>query len=326
MIANVFVLLLVLGLAGLFGWLAYRALRGRWRWVKIAGGVFGSLLTLLFLAVAFLGVKGVATVYFPGAQPAPDLIVTRTPEQLARGEYLVSLSCVGCHSAVGPDGAPTGAPPLSGGWNIAAAEGFGFMGSMVAENLTPGGQLAGYSDGELFRVLRHSIDREGHRLAFMAFLPYGQLSNEDTEAIIAYLRTLQPVTSSASTGDSLNYLGMMLYGSGMFPLPPDAPAVVTAPAKAVTAEYGKYVAAFGECAGCHGPDVTGSPASAMSPAVPNPRPAVATWTREEFVRTMRTGVRPGGAPFSEAMPFRNAAAMTDEDLAALYLYLTAPVQ
>jgi mono/diheme cytochrome c family protein len=326
MIGNVFVLLLVLGLAALFGWLAFRALRSRRTWVKVSGGLVGGLLTLALVAIAFVGAKGIATVYFPGAQPAPNVTVAQTPEQLARGEYLVGLSCVGCHSAVGPDGAPSGAPPLSGGWNIAAAEGFGFMGSMVAENLTPGGQLAGYTDGELFRVLRHSIDRDGQRLAFMAFLPYGQLSNEDTEAIVAYLRTLQPVTSAAPTGDSLNFLGMALYGSGMFPLPPAAPAVVTAPAKAVTAEYGKYVATFGECAGCHGADVSGSPATAMSPAVPNPRPAVATWTQDEFVRTMRTGIRPGGAPFSEAMPFRNAAGMTEEDLTALYLYLTTPVR
>jgi hypothetical protein len=72
--------------------------------------------------------------------------------------------------------------------------------------------------------------------------------------------------------------------------------------------------------------MSGAPATAMSPAAPNPRPAVATWTQDEFVRTMRTGVRPGGAPFSAAMPFRNAAGMTDEDRAALYLYLTAPVR
>jgi mono/diheme cytochrome c family protein len=160
----------------------------------------------------------------------------------------------------------------------------------------------------------------------MAFLPYGQLSNEDLEAIIAYLRSLPPTESSTATGDRLNFLGMLLYGSGMFPLAPAAPAVITAPAQGITAEYGKYVATFGECVGCHGPDVTGVAAGALSPAVPNPRPGVSSWTREQFIETMRTGVRPGGAPFSDAMPFQNAAGMTDDDLSALYLYLTAPVQ
>jgi cytochrome c553 len=252
--------------------------------------------------------------------------VARTPAQVARGEYLVNLSCVGCHGAADASGNPTEQPPLTGGWNIAAAEGFGFMGAMVTENLTPGGRLAGYSDGELFRVMRHSIGQNGHRLGFMAFLPYGQLSDSDTEAIIAYLRTLPPAPTRGPTGDQLNFLGMLLYGSGMFPLPAPAADKVTAPPPGVTAEYGKYVATFGECAGCHGPDVTGVAATAMSPAVPNPRPIIGTWTREQFIQTMRTGVRPSGAAFTKAMPWRNAAKMTDDDLAALYAYLTAPVQ
>ncbi len=39
MIGNVFVVLLVLGLAALFGWLALRALRSRRGWVKVLGGL-----------------------------------------------------------------------------------------------------------------------------------------------------------------------------------------------------------------------------------------------------------------------------------------------
>jgi hypothetical protein len=41
---------------------------------------------------------------------------------------------------------------------------------------------------------------------------------------------------------------------------------------------------------------------------------------------MRTGVRPGGVAFPETMPWQNASKMTDDDLAALYAYLTAPVK
>jgi cytochrome c553 len=89
---------------------------------------------------------------------------------------------------------------------------------------------------------------------------------------------------------------------------------------------GKYVATFGECAGCHGPGVTGTEATALSAAVPNPRPITATWTREQFVQTMCTSLRPSGVPFTEAMPWQIAAKMTDDDLAALYAYLTAPVK
>jgi hypothetical protein len=60
--------------------------------------------------------------------------------------------------------------------------------------------------------------------------------------------------------------------------------------------------------------------------MPNPRPSVSNWTQAQFAQAMRTGVRPSGAPFTEAMPWQNASKMTDDDLAALYAYLTAPVQ
>ena len=47
MIANLLVLLLVIGLAVLFGWLCYRAIRARRLWVKIVGGIGAGLLTLV---------------------------------------------------------------------------------------------------------------------------------------------------------------------------------------------------------------------------------------------------------------------------------------
>ncbi|MCB0056687.1 MAG: cytochrome c, partial [Caldilineaceae bacterium] len=270
MIGNSVVLLVVIILVGLFGWLTYRAVRARKLWVKLVGGWLAGVMTLVLTAVAFFGAKGIATIYFPAAPPVRDITVAGTPEQIARGEYLANLSCVGCHGAVDADGNPSGEPPFSGGWNIAAAEGFGFVGDMVTENLTPGGKLANYSDGELFRVLRYSIDQQGHELGMMAFLPYRELSNEDTEAIIAYLRSLPPVPTTGVTGDKMNFLGAVMSGAGLFgEAPPPAPAVVTAPPQGVNAEYGKYVATFGECRGCHGPDATGAPATSVSPAIPN---------------------------------------------------------
>jgi cytochrome c553 len=327
MFVNLLVLIVVIAVAVFFGRLTYRAIKAQRLWVKIAGGLGAGLLALLFAAIAFMGAKGIAATYFPGAAPAPDLTVDGTPEQIARGEYLVNIACVGCHSQVGPDGRPTGEHPLSGGWNIAEAEGFGFIGDMVTENLTPGGKLGSYSDGELFRVLRYNIDKQGQELGMMSFLPYRELSNDDTEAIIAYLRSLPPVPTTGVTGDKMNFLGAVMSGAGLFgETPPPAPSIVNAPPQGVNAEYGKYVATFGECRGCHGTDMTGTEATAVSPAIPNPRVFVSAITLEEFIQTMRTGVRPNGTAFSPAMPWENASKMTGEDLAALYLYLTAPVE
>lgn len=326
MTANLLTLLALLALTVFCGWLTVRAVRASKLWVKIAGGLAAGLFTLFIGVVAFFGISGFTRLYTPGAPPAPALAAAGTEAQIERGSYLVNLSCISCHSAVGPDGNPSEAHPLKGGWNIAAAEGFGFIGDMVAANLTPGDRLAEYSDGEIFRVLRHGVDRDGRLLGFMSLLTYSQLSDADTEAIVAYLRTLEPAPSTGPTGDNLNALGMVMFGAGLFgPQPAFATDAVNAPPQAMNAEYGAYVATFAECRGCHGANATGVPASAVGPAIPNPRPLVSALNLEGFTTMMRTGVRPGGAAFPPSMPWQVAAKLTDDDLAALYHYLIAPV-
>jgi mono/diheme cytochrome c family protein len=157
----------------------------------------------------------------------------------------------------------------------------------------------------------------------MEFLPYKELSDADTQAIIAYLRSLPAAQTNVPTGDNINFIGALMTGAGVLPPSTFGAETVTAPPEGVTAEYGKYVATYGECRGCHGPDMTGVAESSLGPAIPNPRPLIGTLTQAQFFEMMRTGVKPGGAPFPETMPWQNAAQMTDDDLAALYLYVTA---
>lgn len=314
MVGNLVALLLLLALVFGFGWLTRRAWKaGRW-FIRWPGVVLGGLLTVLLAAVTFFAGKGLAFAYVPPA-PAPDLRVEATPEQVARGEYLVNVACRGCHSAD-----TSGAFPLTGGVDFGGEIPLP-IGHFVAANLTPGGILAERTDGELFRAIRHGYGK-GERAGFMSFMPYRQLSDADTRAIIAFLRSQEPVPTQTNGGDRINVLGaILMYGLGVYPFPETTDGVITAPPKGETAEYGKYVATFGECRGCHGPDLTGMAATAVSEAVVNPRPAVALWTREQFIQTMRTGVRPNGVLLQ--MPWQNAAAMSDEDLGALYAYLRA---
>ncbi len=327
MLANLLILLVLLVLTVGASWLTWKAARAQRLWVKIAGGLGAGLLTLVFAALTFFGGKGVATVYFPGTSPASDLTVTGTAEQIARGQYLMNISCANCHSAPGPDGMPGGGPLLSGGANLTAAEGFGFVGDIITENLTPNGKLANYSDGELFRALRHNVTQEGRRMIAMSFMPYNHLSDEDIQAIIAYIRTLPPATNEGVTGDHLNFIGLLLVGAGLFgESQPPAPDSIVAPEPGFTAQYGEYVATFGECRGCHGPNMTGKAASMILPEVPNARPFASTLSQEQFTILMRTGIKPDGTAFPPNMPWYNASKMTDDDLAALYAYLSAPVK
>lgn len=143
----------------------------------------------------FCFLKGIASVYFPGAGPAPELTIAGSPEQIARDEYLASVGCLVCHGSYANDfeSFPEDPEfPLAGGLNFGEVEEeFPPIGQIVATNLTPGGKLAGYTDGEIFRAIRHGVSQDGHKLTMMSLLPYKQMSDDDIMAIIAFLPTFR---------------------------------------------------------------------------------------------------------------------------------------
>ena len=285
---------------------------------RLLKGAGLGLLALLLVVATVAGARGIFAVYRPPTAPVRALTISGSAEQLARGKYVTDVACMGCHGV-------NQGYPLRGGHNVAEAEGFGFMGDVIAENLTPAGKLASYTDGEVFRAIRHSLDREGKLLLEMSFLSVREISDDDIMAIIAHLRAQPAEPSQGATGDRINFLGMVMMGSGLFPRTKEVDSIITAPSAGVTPEYGRYVATLGGCRTCHGPEMAGVAASSVSPAMPDPRPFAQAVSLEGFVTTMRTGVRPDGKPFTDRMPWRIASLMTDEDLAALYAFLTAPL-
>jgi hypothetical protein len=57
---------------------------------------------------------------------------------------------------------------------------------------------------------------------------------------------------------------------------------------------------------------------------PDDDTGIGRWTEEQFIRAMRTGWKmgiAGGAPVLPPMPWPNLAALTDEDLRAIFAYL-----
>jgi hypothetical protein len=49
---------------------------------------------------------------------------------------------------------------------------------------------------------------------------------------------------------------------------------------------------------------------------------VKQWNLSEFIVTMRTGIDPNGHELTKQMPWRPLGRMDDDDLAAVYEYLT----
>jgi mono/diheme cytochrome c family protein len=246
--------------------------------------------------------------------PVANVTVAGTPEQTARGQYLVSAfpGCAGCHATD-----PTAERPVLDG---KLDEDLAALATLYIPNLTPGGRLSRWSDGEIMRAIREGIDKDGRALMLMPSVDYQHLSDADAQAIVAYLRS-QPAVPGDTPPPSLTLLGTALVGTGMFPLANQPPVqTVTAPTRGPTIEYGSHLAQTSGCATCHGPRLDGADIEPGPPAGPSLR-LVKGWTEDQFIRTMREGVSPAGRQLANTMPWRQYGRGTDDDLRALYVYL-----
>jgi mono/diheme cytochrome c family protein len=311
MIGNLLVLAILVVLIGALVLLARRAVRARrpaLRWAGVIVTVLPALLLLLVVAVSGIGLYRLAA---PRDFPVASLTVARTPAQVARGERLATALCAACHGR-------EGALPLAGGPNLSADAGLP-LGDLYPPNLTPAGEIAGWSDGEVLRAIREGTHQRGRPLVVMPSQNLRHLSDEDAQAIIAYLRS-QPAVPSRVPPTSPSLLAALMVGAGMIDVSAQpVPAPVVAPPRAATSEYGRYLVSISDCRDCHGANLDGQ-AAFPAPPGPNLRSA-AGWTPEQFVQAMRTGTTPAGRALQPPMPWRQIGALDDGELRALHAYL-----
>jgi cytochrome c553 len=309
---NIFGLVMLIATAALLVWSSNRAWQVKNNFFKW-GGV--SLTALLAAAVSFVSVLTIAGLFKLPARsaPVPDLKVAGTAEQIQRGQAIANSFCGACHSKTGP---------LTGGVDI--GKDFPIpVGSFVSSNLTPAGQVNHYSDGEIFRAIRNGIDADGRWLTVMSYTNAGKLSDDDIQALIAYIRS-QPAAGQETVNppDQLNLLGVIMLGAGMLPGgKPVFTGVITAPPKGPTVQYGEYVLSYQDCRECHGANLAGGLEGQLGPIGPDLN-LVKEWKLVEFIATMRTGTDPGGHELSKQVPWRPIGKMDDEELVAVYEYLT----
>jgi mono/diheme cytochrome c family protein len=105
-------------------------------------------------------------------------------------------------------------------------------------------------------------------------------------------------------------------------------AFVAISTSAYAADAGKYQAILGDCAGCHGKDLSGGVTLAtpfgnlVSPNItPDKDTGIGNYTADDFRAAMKTGVAPGGKLLYPAMPYPYYARMSDADVATLWSYL-----
>lgn len=251
-------------------------------------------------------------------EPRP-VTVPSDAAAVERGRYLVRhvMGCADCH---GDD--------LAGKVVVDAFP----VGTIPAPNLTAGrgGLTDPFEPTDWVRAIRHGAGRDGRPLVLMPSEDYQAFSDDDLGAVIAYVRSVPPVDRQV-TPVSLGPVGRLLVAKGDLRLavefvdhtaaPPDA-------APGATLEYGRVLGNV--CTGCHGPTLSGGPIPGGPPdwpparnITPDVQTGIGAWTEADFVTAMREGKRPDGAALAEVMPWRAYAAMRDEDLEALWLYLRA---
>lgn len=236
---------------------------------------------------------------------------------LARGRHVATAiaKCVDCH---GDD---------FGGKVVVDA---GPVGRFVGANLTTGrGGIGSLDATTLARAVRHGVGRGGRALKFMPSHDYQAMSDADIAALAAYLRT-RPSVDRDLGRSTVGPVGRALFVTGKMPLVAaemidHAPQVRGTPIAAVSVEYGRYLAKVSGCHGCHGPQlqggrIPGTPPE-IKPAADISAAALADWTQDDFTRALREGIRKNGTPIDPFMPWAMTKLMTDDEIAALWLYL-----
>ncbi len=254
------------------------------------------------------------------------IAVAETPVE--RGEYLVRgpMSCGNCHTPQGPDG-PDMSKELAGGGPVVDDATM----TAYARNITPAGEIGGWSDAELKKAIREGIRPDGSLIGPpMPFSLYKRLSDTDLDAIVAFLRTLPPIA---------NEVPKSVYN---FPLPPAyGPPVehVADIPRGPTVEYGAYMAGpIAHCLECHTPMGPQGPmydtalgqggfvfdgpwGESVSANLTSSEDGLKDYTDDEIATMITKGVRPDGSQMLPPMPYAWLAKMTPDDLKAVILYL-----
>jgi mono/diheme cytochrome c family protein len=285
--------------------------------LKIGGALVGVLLLGIIAFVAWNAAaysRSMSKVY---DVPVTEIQVSTDPAVLKRGEHLARSigSCNGaeCHGTDFSGGKPMDMGPL---------------GIMRAPNITPKGKLAEYSNGEIARLVRHGIKKDGTSVLFMPSQDFSWWPDSDIRALISYLRTV-PGVDKPSKPSEPGLMMKLLDRQDMMKVDVarriDHTEKHNAPAPEPTAAYGAFLAHL--CKGCHGENLSGGPLPGAPPdlAVPlNITPAedgLKDWTFEDFDRLMRKGIKKDGSKLDPLMPVANLKHMNDVEMKALWKYL-----
>ncbi len=313
------------------------------------------LLGIVFIVLIFVGImffyvhvnwNKTYNISYPELQASSDSTV------IARGKYLVygPAHCSSCHVSsyeemVNSDKGDEIA--LKGGVDFP----LGPLGIISPANLTPDAEtgIGRYSDGEVFRMMRHAVKPDG-TTTLNLLMPFWNMADDDLVAVVSYLRSAKPVYNKVQS-PSWTFMGKMVRTlAPTFQPIEDATPPAVAPPMAATIERGEYLSRYvTNCVACHtsrdpmtyeatGPEFAGGMEFEPFPELhkvigvdpelwtrstnitPHPNSALSKFkTSEAWIARFRQGRLVMHSPMDWG-PFSR---MTDEDLTAIYLYLNS---
>ncbi len=247
-----------------------------------------------------------------------------------RGAYLVGtiMTCNNCHTPMGPNG-PQFDKALSGGLTFDVPP---FK--VTASNITPDREtgIGSWTDAEIKQTLRTGIRPNGVPLA--AVMPsgfYGIITDSDMDAIVAYLRSLKPISNKVADPVYRMSLPREVFPGAERPLAKGAgdPKVM----------QGLYLATIGHCMECHTPfdkgghdfggrlgaggqEFPGPWGKSVSRNITShPEKGLGKWSDAEIKRAITQGISRDGSHLKPPMGFPYYARMTEADLDAVVAWL-----
>jgi len=266
-----------------------------------------------------------------------DLKVDITPERVAHGRQLAAGLCMHCH--LDPE-----TKLLTGHELLDLPPEFG---RAFSRNITqhPEKGIGKWTDGDLAWLLRTGVHPHTGRYLPPWMPKFPNMADEDIHSIIAWLRSDDPLLAASPVDNReseptffAKFLTHVAFKPFDYPTKP-----IAYPDTTNTVEYGRYLAtAVYDCYQCHSADFAKNdpldpPKSEgfFGGGMPMPDAAgvnvycanitshaksgIGRWTRDQFVHTMATGIRPDGTPLRYPMVRFNI--LNDHALGSLYDYL-----
>lgn len=263
-------------------------------------------------------------------------------EKAKRGQYLANsvLGCSGCHTPSGAGGAPDTTKLFAGRKcfvdTMPMVDG---MGCLNSANLTPHESGLKSRTADQIKDLIRKGERPDGKFLFsnMPYYNFHNLTDDDADAIVEYLRALPPVDNMLPANEPPFATRPMKAEVPPIDLNEVPNAATNADDKNV--KNGRYLAAMA-CVECHSPDLTGGTRSfdvskafqgghaytVMGKMVyaANLTPddtGLKGWTEADIVKVLKMGKDKNGA--GVCSPMRSYANMTDQDATDIAKFLLA---